>query len=92
MHKFIVTNISNILIKVDLDLFAMAKKNFNLSFNDAMRNSLMSRILGDFTYTPQVNSGVHISFKKEKIIETIKTDEGIQENWHTIIDDVYFTN
>lgn len=77
---------------VDLDLFVMAKKNFNLSFNDAMRNSLMSRILGDFTYTPQVNSGVHISFKKEKIIETIKTDEGIQENWHTVIDDVYFTN
>ncbi|MNN89479.1 hypothetical protein D3C81_2073010 [compost metagenome] len=57
-----------------------------------MRNSLMSKILGDFSYTPQVNSGVHISFKKEKLIETFKTDEGIQENWHMVIDDVYFTN
>lgn len=77
---------------VDLDLFIKAKKNFNLNFSDAMKNSLMSKILGDFTYTPQVNSGVHISFKKEKLIETIETDEGMQENWHSVIDDVYFTN
>lgn len=77
---------------VDLDVFSKATKNYNLNFNDAMRNSLMSKILGDFSYTPQVNSGVHISFKKEKIIETIETDGGQQENWHTVIDDVYFTN
>ena len=77
---------------VDLDAFPKAKTNFNLNFNDAMRNSLMSKLLGDFSYTPQVNSGVHISFKKEKLIETIETDEGLQENWHMVIDDVYFTN
>ena len=77
---------------VDLDVFLKAKTNFNLNFNDAMRNSLMSKFLGDFSYTPQVNSGVHISFKKEKLIETIETDEGFQENWHMVIDDVYFTN
>ena len=77
---------------VDLDVFSKANKNFNLNFNDAMRNSLMSKFLGDFSYTPQVNSGVHISFKKEKLIETIETDEGLQENWHMVIDDVYFTN
>lgn len=77
---------------VDLEVFSKAKKNFNLNFNDAIRNSLMSKFLGDFSYTPQVNSGIHISFKKEKLIETIETDEGLQENWHMIIDDVYFTN
>ncbi|MBF4338561.1 hypothetical protein EAY42_26065, partial [Vibrio anguillarum] len=77
---------------VDLDVFSKAKSNFNLNFNDAMRNSLMGKFLGDFSYTPQVNSGVHISFKKEKLIETIETDEGVQENWHMVIDDVYFTN
>jgi len=77
---------------VHLDVFSKAKKNFNLSFNDAIRNSLMSKFLGDFSYTPQVNSGVHISFKKEKLIETMETDEGIEEKWHMIIDDVYFTN
>lgn len=49
---------------VDLDIFTKAKNNFNLNFNDAMRNTLMGKILGDFSYTPQVNSGVHISFKK----------------------------
>jgi len=77
---------------VDLEVFTKAKKNFNLNFNNAMRNSLMSKILGDFSYTPQVHSGVHISFKKEKLIEIIKIDGGIQENWHMVIDDVYFTN
>lgn len=77
---------------VDLDVFKKAKKNFNLNFNDAMRNSLMSKVLGDFSYTPQVNSGVHISCKKERLIETIETDEGIKENWQMVIDDVYFTN
>lgn len=77
---------------VDLDVFSKSNKNFNLNFNDAMRNSLMSKLLGDFSYTPQVNSGVHVSFKKENLIETIETDEGLQENWHMVIDDVYFTN
>lgn len=77
---------------VDLDAFSKANKNFNLNFSDALRNSLMSKLLGDFSYTPQVNSGVHIRFKKEKLVETIETDEGFQENWNMVIDDVYFTN
>ncbi|OOF05738.1 hypothetical protein [Salinivibrio sp. MA607] len=77
---------------VDLGVFSKVNKNFNLNFNDAMQNSLMSKLLGDFSYTPQVNSGVHISFKKEKLIETIETDEELQESWHMVIDDVYFTN
>lgn len=77
---------------VDLDVFAKAEKNFNLSFNNAMRNTLMSKLLGDFSYTPEVNSGVHISFKKETLIETTETEEGHQENWGMVIDDVYFTN
>ena len=77
---------------VDLDVFSKANKNFNLNFNDAMRNSLMSKFLGDFSYTPRVNSGVHISCKKEKLVESMETDKGVQENWHMVIDDVYFTN
>jgi len=77
---------------VHLDIFSKANKNFNLNFNDAMRNSLMGKVLGDFSYTPRVNSGVHVSFKKEKMIETIEADEGIQENWDAVIDDVYFTS
>lgn len=77
---------------VDLEVFSKVKKNFNLNFNDAIKNSLMSKFLGDFSYTPQVNSGVHISFKKEKLIDSIETKDGLQENWHLVIDDVYFTN
>ncbi|MES2822490.1 MAG: hypothetical protein V4732_02735 [Pseudomonadota bacterium] len=77
---------------VHLDVFSKANKNFNLSFNEAIRNSLMSKVAGDFSYTPQVNSGVHLSFKKKKLLETIETDEGLQENWQTVVDDVYFTN
>ncbi|QFU23033.1 hypothetical protein FM038_013310 [Shewanella eurypsychrophilus] len=77
---------------VSLDAFSKAKKNYNLNFNDAMRNSLLSKIAGDFSYTPREKSGVHISFKKEKLVETIEVDNGVQEKWHMVIDDVYFTN
>ncbi|WP_312101692.1 hypothetical protein [Acinetobacter venetianus] len=77
---------------VHLDIFSKANTNFNLSFNDAIRNSLMGKLLGDFSYTPQINSGIHISFRKEELLETIKTDDRNQENWKVIIDDVYFTN
>lgn len=77
---------------VHLDVFSKKNKNFNLSFNEAMRHSLMSKFAGDFSYTPQVNSGVHISFKKDKLMETMEVNEGLQEIWHMVIDDVYFTN
>lgn len=77
---------------VSLDQFSKAKKNFNLNFNDAMKNNLLSKVAGDFSYTPRKNSGVHISLKKEELMSTTEEDNKIVTNWHTTVDDVYFTN
>ncbi|HEK0398768.1 TPA: hypothetical protein SMO58_001861 [Proteus mirabilis] len=77
---------------VDLNVFTVANKNFNINFNNAMQNSLMGKLLGDFSYTPKANSGVHISLKKEKLIKSIKINDKLEEEWHMVVDDVYFTN
>ncbi len=76
---------------VDLDVFEPATKNFNLNFNDALKHTLMGKLLGDFAFTLQVDSGIHISFKKESV-ETVDIGGERQESWNTIIDNVYFTN
>lgn len=77
---------------VSIDEFRKATKNYNLSFNDAMRNNLLCYLAGDFSYSLSVNGGVHISAKKEKLIDVVEAEGKINENWHLVIDDVYFTN
>lgn len=82
----------NLWSLVSIDEFSLAKKNYNLSFGDAMKNSLLGIMAGDFSYTPEINSGLHLSFKKEKLIESVETETVIQQSWHATFDDVYFTN
>ncbi|WP_290705340.1 hypothetical protein [Amphritea sp.] len=82
----------NIWCLVSIDEFRKATKNYNLSFNDAMRNNLLSSLAGDFSYSLSVNAGVHISARKEKLIGVVETEGERNENWHMVIDDVYFTN
>lgn len=77
---------------VSIDEFQKATKNYNLSFNDAMCNNLLSSLAGDFSYSLSVNAGVHISAKKVKLVDVVETEEGRNESWHVVIDDVYFTN
>lgn len=79
-------------VLVSLTEFSKAKKNFNLSFSDAMKNNLLSIVAGDFSFTPQVNSGVHLSFHKQDLIDTTENDGELQEQWKMVVDDVYFTN
>lgn len=77
---------------VSIDEFSKKNKNYNLNFNNAIKSSLMGKIAGDFSYTLSVNAGVHIRAKKVKLINSVETGSGTQESWHTVIDDVYFTD
>lgn len=79
---------------VSLDVFTKATKNFNLKFNDALINSLMGILAGDFGYSLGVGAGVHIKAKKQSISNVEIIDEGDQytESWMSVIDDVYFTS
>lgn len=76
-----------------LESMKIAVKNHNIKFEDAIKNNLLSILAGDFTYSVKEKSGIHIRFKKEKLINTKKEADGcITENWHMIVDKVSFTN
>lgn len=77
-----------------LDSFKQAKKNYNLSLTDAMRDSLMGYLVGDFGYSLGIGAGVHIQAKKKKLVdvEVVEKETKWNENWETVIDDVYFSS
>lgn len=77
-----------------LDSFKQAKTNYNLNFNDAMCDSLMGYLVGDFGYSLGTGAGVHIQAKKTKLVdvEVVENDIKWNENWETVIDDVYFSS
>ncbi|EOW4147360.1 hypothetical protein [Vibrio vulnificus] len=79
---------------VPLEAFKKATKNFNLNFNDALCNSLMGVLAGDFGYSLGVGAGVHIQAKKQKLhnVEVIEEGKEYTESWQSVIDDVYFTS
>lgn len=77
---------------VSLDEFKIATKNYNLRFIDALKNSLLGVLAGDFSYTPEVNSGIHLIFRKEHLVNSCKSEDETVESWNTILEDVYFTN
>lgn len=76
-----------------LELMKIADKNHNVKFEDAIKNNLLSILTGDFTYSVNENAGLHIRFKKVKLLNTQEEENGsITENWHMIIDKVCFTD
>lgn len=77
---------------VSLEEFKMAKRNFNLNFNDAIQNSLLSYLAGDFSYSLSVNAGVHISARKVELVNVTETAVSREEEWNSVIEEVYFTN
>lgn len=80
-----------IWVLVDLRAFKKARKNYNLSFNDAMRENLLGILAGDFGYAPSEGAGIHLSAIKEYLISSEEIDGETVEKWHMRIDDVYFT-
>lgn len=75
----------------DLNEFKKAEVNFNLRFEDALKNSLLGLLAGDFAYSLGVGSGIHISFKKEELVGTREDSDSVTESWKMVVDDVYFS-
>ncbi len=69
-----------------------ARKNFNIRFDHAMRENLLGVLAGDVAYKISPEAGVHLRFKKEKLIDTEKTDDGFTEQWQMRVDKVGFTS
>ena len=81
-----------IWVLAELNEFKKANTNYNLGFEDALKNNLLGILAGDFSYSLGVGAGVHISANKQELVES-KTDESgtTTENWKMVIDDVYFS-
>lgn len=69
-----------------------ANKNFNITLEVAMRENLLGVLVGDVAYKIGAGAGIHLRFRKDKLLGTEKTDEGYTEQWSMTIDDVSFTD
>ncbi len=69
-----------------------ADKNFNISLETAMRENLLGVLAGDVGYKIGAGAGVHLRFRKDKLLSVEKTDGGYSEQWAMTIDDVSFTD
>lgn len=69
-----------------------ADKNFNIKMETAMRENLLGSLAGDVAYKIGAGAGVHLRFRKDRLVKTEKTDDGYTEQWMMTIDDVAFTD
>lgn len=69
-----------------------AAKNFNISLEDAMRESLMGILLGDIAYKIGEGAGVHLQCDKEALVAEETVENGVQQTWNTTITGVWFTD
>jgi len=65
-------------------------KNFSMDFGPAMKQTLMSQLVGDFSVVFKPNIGLHFVLRKNYRIST-STDETKAELWQMTIEDAYFT-
>lgn len=66
---------------VDISRFSRARQNYNLSFSDAMQNSLLSMLAGDFMIEFTPGFGMHLHFRK-----TARDENGV----HCVVEEAYF--
>lgn len=69
----------------------LARKNFNITHNEAMRQNLLGALAGDVAFKLAEGSGVHLDLAKEELIETTPTEDGYTEVWQMRVSNVFFT-
>lgn len=69
-----------------------ANKNFNITLETAMRENLLGVLAGDIAYKIGTGAGIHLRFRKDKLLVVEKTDDGHSEQWAMTIDNVSFTD
>lgn len=76
---------------VDFRHFGLARKNFNITHGEAMRQNLLGLLAGDIAYKLAEGSGVHLDIAKEQLVETRPTDDGYKETWQMRMAGIHFT-
>ena len=69
----------------------LARVNFNITHNEAMRQNLLGVLAGDVAFKLAVGAGVHLNLAKEVLIDTTPSEEGYTEVWQMRVSEVSFT-
>ena len=67
-----------------------AKKNFNIRFEVAMTENQLGILAGDVAYKIAPGARVHLRLKKENLLASEETSEGLSEQWHMRVNKVGF--
>ena len=67
-----------------------ARKNFNIKFEDALRDNLLGILAGDLAYKIAHGAGVRFRCKKEELLSVEKEGSTISEQWQMRVDEVGF--
>ena len=81
-----------IWILFDSGRLEKANKNFNISFNEAIKSNLLGVMCGDFSYKLGKGAGLIFKFRKEKLIKENPTEDGDTQEWLMVVEDVSFTD
>ena len=57
-----------------------------------MKENLLGVLAGDVAYKIGAGAGIHLRLRKDKLLETEKTEDGYSEQWVMTFDDVAFTD
>ncbi|CBJ36219.1 conserved protein of unknown function (predicted Restriction endonuclease, type II-like) [Ralstonia solanacearum CMR15] len=69
-----------------------AKSNLNISLSTASQQNLLGMLAGDVGYKIGAGVGIHLRFRKDKLVKTETREDGRTEQWQMTIDDVAFSN
>lgn len=69
----------------------LARTNFNITLNDAMRESLLGILAGDVAYKIEPGAGIRLRCRKEELLGVEHDGPDFTEQWRMRIDRVGFT-
>jgi len=69
-----------------------ARTNFNIRFEDAIRENLLGILAGDVAYNIGSGAGLHFRMKKVERLSQTRNGDEVSEQWQMVIDDVAFTD
>jgi Holliday junction resolvase len=92
MPVLVAWKFNGLWVLFELQQMKKAKSNFNISYSEALQNSLMCALAGDFAYKVGAGAGIRLRFKKEQLVSAEATSDGSSEQWMTRVDRAEFTD
>ena len=91
MPLLIAWKFNGIWVLFEVRHLAIARKNFNIKFDHAMRENLLGVLAGDVLFKIAPGAGVRVRCKKEKLLSVDENDSTLTKEWLMRIDKVEFT-